>query len=126
MDGSVYFVSGSTGCVTSVDVGHRSYTTILADDVLGTGRMQLIVSTLSGHLFVFDTPVRFAPLKAVPSRPVGPNVLSSRDGFVGIELLPASRAPHEVRGDHFYLSFKITDDRPAKHNRHMLTGYYVT
>ncbi len=41
---------------------------VLADDLDGNGRLNLVVSTMNGNVYAFETPSAFHPLKAWPSQ----------------------------------------------------------
>lgn len=45
----------------------KSSNVILAEDLTSDGYMNLLVSTLSGRLFVFSTPARYHPLRVSAS-----------------------------------------------------------
>jgi hypothetical protein len=40
-DGYLYLIDGSSGCAHTVDIGEASYTAVLADDVDGSGELDL-------------------------------------------------------------------------------------
>lgn len=67
-DGFLYMIDGATGCADSVDVGETSYSMVLADDLDGNGRMDLIVSTMNGNVYCFETPTPFHPLRTWPQQ----------------------------------------------------------
>jgi hypothetical protein len=62
------------GCADTVDIGETAYAKVLADDVDGTGKLDLILATMNGNVYCFQTGARYHPLKAWPSevRPGGP------------------------------------------------------
>lgn len=41
---------------------------VLADDLDSNGRMDLLVSTMNGNVYVFETPSEYHPLKAWPQQ----------------------------------------------------------
>lgn len=50
-----------------MDIGEAAYAKVLADDMDGNGKMDLILSTLNGNVYCFQTAARYHPLKAWPS-----------------------------------------------------------
>lgn len=129
-DGNIYFVSGTTGCTEIIDLGHASYTQILADDLIGNGKIALVVTTLSGALHVLETKATYTPLKAWPSRPVGLNGYTARENRVGIMVREDIRRAHDVQGESWTLIFDIVDDRSVQNKNGlganmMMHTYYV-
>jgi hypothetical protein len=51
-----------------VDVGESSYAMVLADDLDGNGRLDLLVATMNGNVYAFETPAEYHPLKAWTSQ----------------------------------------------------------
>jgi hypothetical protein len=58
----------SAGCADTFDIGETSYGMVLADDLDGDGRLELLVATMNGNVYAFDTWQRYHPLKAWPSQ----------------------------------------------------------
>jgi len=48
---------------------------VLADDLDGNGRMDLLVSTMNGNVYAFETPSEYHPLKAWPQQVSSPCTL---------------------------------------------------
>ena len=67
-DGYVYIVSAD-GCFEVIDLGEKSFSMVLADDITGNGKLDLIVTTVSGSVNVFETSTPFHPLKQWLSKP---------------------------------------------------------
>ncbi|KAH9599327.1 hypothetical protein LSM04_006011 [Trypanosoma melophagium] len=122
-DGVLYIVSGTTGCVDGIDINEKSSAMVLADDMTGNGKLDLIVSTLSGSIMVFETQASYHPLKAWISRVKSTNGYTASEGYVGVFIHPSSRAARDVRGDTFTLLVTIHDMRrgPAVKRRYGLT-----
>jgi hypothetical protein len=125
MDGAMYVISGSTGCIERHDIGHHSYTPVLADDIIGNGKIDLVVTTLTGQVFVFETDAPFTPLKAWPSQVIGVNGLTARDGHLGVMISPESRVTRHVRGESFLMMFEIVDNRHSRLVRRDAEVYFV-
>ncbi len=57
------------GCADTVDVGETAYAAVLADDLDGDGRTELVLATMNGVLFCFQAAAsRFQPLHAWPAQ----------------------------------------------------------
>lgn len=67
-DGYLYVVDGETGCVDVVDIGETSYSMVLADDLNDDGRLDLLVSTMNGNVYMFETGADYHPMKAWTSQ----------------------------------------------------------
>ncbi|KAG8346178.1 putative FG-GAP repeat protein [Trypanosoma vivax] len=110
-DGVLYIVSGATGCVDGIDIGEKASAMVLADDVTGNGKLDLVVSTLAGSIMVLETSATFHPLKAWPSRVKSVNGFTAGEGHVGVFIDPSSRVVRDVRGETFSLLVAIHDQR---------------
>eukprot|EP00897_Mesotaenium_endlicherianum_P009800 jgi/Mesen1/8849/ME000053S08249 len=110
-DGYLYVIDGQTACAEAVDVGETSYSMVLADNIDGGDDLDLIVSTMNGNVYCFQTPAPYHPLKAWQSQAQGRNVLSPRYGREGVYVLPASRQYVDVGSDFFVVQFEIVDAR---------------
>lgn len=56
------------GCADTVDIGETAYAMVLADDMDGNGRLDLILATMNGNVYCFETTASYHPLKAWPSQ----------------------------------------------------------
>lgn len=56
------------GCADAVDIGEMSYSMVLADDLNHDGKMDLVVSTMNGNVYVFGSPAPYHPLKSWTSQ----------------------------------------------------------
>jgi hypothetical protein len=64
LDGQLYFIEGTTGCADRLDLGESAYTMVLADDITGSGRLELLATTRTGHAYLLSTDTPFHPLNA--------------------------------------------------------------
>ncbi|GJP35206.1 hypothetical protein CLOM_g19716 [Closterium sp. NIES-68] len=110
-DGFLYAVDGRTGCADTFDIGETSYSMVLAENVDGGDDLDLVVSTMNGAVYCFQTSVQYHPLKAWPSQNQGRNVFFPRYGHEGIYMLPHSRQYRDIGRDSFRVSFEIVDAR---------------
>lgn len=61
---SVYIIDGASGCTSKLDLGERSNSMTLADDILGNGKMSLLHCTMSGLCFCLASEAPYSPLNA--------------------------------------------------------------
>jgi len=110
-DGILYMIDGITGCADTIDIGETSYSMVLADDLNGNGKMDLLVSTMNGNVYRFETPSKYHPMKVWSSQNQGRNNMVARHGYEGVYATEASRAPRDVRGQQLSVRFEIVDNR---------------
>lgn len=111
-DGFLYAVDGGSGCADAVDVGESTHAAVLADDVDSNGSLDLLVTTLSGLVYCFETGTGFDALKTWPALPNGPHGLFARHDYFGIFADGAWRAPHDVAGESTSIKVHVVDKRP--------------
>eukprot|EP00823_Brevimastigomonas_motovehiculus_P004817 TRINITY_DN3294_c0_g1_i1.p1 TRINITY_DN3294_c0_g1~~TRINITY_DN3294_c0_g1_i1.p1 ORF type:complete len:840 (-),score=130.77 TRINITY_DN3294_c0_g1_i1:99-2618(-) len=115
-DGHVYIVDGGTGCTNKIDLGEESYSMVLVDDILDNGRMQLLVSTMSGNIFCFATNIPSHPLKSwrfqFPS--INGNAFSSKFNYLGVYVVGLEHNHLDVTGSSMLVTFEIVDHRAKK------------
>eukprot|EP00475_Leptophrys_vorax_P031313 TRINITY_DN47392_c0_g1_i1.p1 TRINITY_DN47392_c0_g1~~TRINITY_DN47392_c0_g1_i1.p1 ORF type:complete len:550 (-),score=28.73 TRINITY_DN47392_c0_g1_i1:140-1690(-) len=110
-DGFLYAVDGRTGCADTFDIGETSYSMVLAENVDGGDDLDLVVSTMNGVVYCFQTQVQYHPLKAWPAQNQWRNVFFPRHGHEGIYVLPHSREYRDIGRDAFRVNFEIVDAR---------------
>ncbi|CAM6082341.1 unnamed protein product [Calypogeia fissa] len=108
-DGYFYLIDGPTGCAEAIDIGETSYSMALADNVDGGDDLDIIVTTMNGNVYCFQTPALHHPLKAWPMQTQGRNVFASRYQREGVFVLPSSRMFRDEAGDTFHVTFEIVD-----------------
>ncbi|EIE24136.1 integrin alpha N-terminal domain-containing protein [Coccomyxa subellipsoidea C-169] len=111
-DGHLYAIDGVTGCADTVDIGETAYSMVLADDMDGNGRMDLVLATMNGNVYCFETAASYHPLKAWPSQVLEHSGFVARYNWEGVYAVAASRAPRDVRGQTLAVRFQIIDKRP--------------
>lgn len=112
-DGVLYVVDGVTGCADTLDVGEPSRAMVLVEDLSGTGRLDLLITTVGGTLYSIRTAARHQPLKTWTSQsPGGASPLMSRWNWEGVYTMADSRVPRDVRGEFVPVRFKVVDNRP--------------
>ncbi|MEW5304838.1 MAG: hypothetical protein WDW36_007421 [Sanguina aurantia] len=110
-DGFMYVIDGGSGCADAVDVGETSYSMVLADDLDGNGRLDLVLTTMNGNVYVFETPAEYHPLKTWTAQSQGCNGLIARHDYLGIYATKASRAPRDVAGTKLQVVVQVVDKR---------------
>lgn len=58
-DGFIYIINGDSGCYDKLNLGEVSYSMILADDLNGNSQTELIVTTVTGHVYLLRTDALF-------------------------------------------------------------------
>lgn len=61
----MFIFEGSTGCVSKIDIGEDIRSMVLADDVSGDGKLELLATTMNGEVLTFRTPLPAHPLNTV-------------------------------------------------------------
>jgi hypothetical protein len=64
------------------DIGDISYSAVLVDDLDNDGKLELLVSTMSGHLYSFGTPAEYHPLKTWTQQVPGQSIFVARHNEV--------------------------------------------
>ncbi|KPA74005.1 putative mitochondrial FG-GAP repeat protein, putative,intergrin alpha chain protein [Leptomonas pyrrhocoris] len=110
-DGRVYLVRETSGCVETIDIDEKSSSMVLADDISGNGQMDLLVTTINGGVYLFETATPYSPMNAWPSKTKGVNGCSASGNYVGVFIEPAFRAVRNIQGDTMTLQITIYDAR---------------
>lgn len=116
-DGYLYVVDGKGDCLEAIDIDEKSSTMVLADDLTGNGQMDLLVTTLQGGVFVFETQAQYHPLKRWPSKTKGINGATASENGIGVFITAPFRTPRDIRGATFQLEINIQDpfSHPQNH-----------
>ncbi|KAL3137120.1 hypothetical protein ABBQ32_006695 [Trebouxia sp. C0010 RCD-2024] len=110
-DGHLYMVDGISGCADTMDFGEQSYSMVLADDLDGNGRLDLLVTTMNGNLYALETSALYHPMKAWTSVVHGVNCFTARWNWQGIAATAETRTPRDVAGQRLKIRFEIVDRR---------------
>ncbi len=119
-DGYLHVVHKASGCTHRLDIGEHSYTQVLADDLTGNGRLDLLLSTMNGNLFCFETLTPAAPMRSWRSQGQGRNVFQQREGWQGVAIESGGRGGARalaVSGASFVLEFSVLDARRVPRSR---------
>jgi len=77
-DGGMYIFDGKGVCSHRVDIGESAYSQVLAGDVTGDGRLDLVVGTMAGNMYVFGTTKHYHPSVGWPSQGLGASMYTSK------------------------------------------------
>ena len=116
---TLHIIEGSTSCEQTMDVGDTIPSMVQADDVHGTGGLDLVVTTLQGEILTLESDVvPYHPLNvwsAGVARSPGSNNAQAH-GFSstqGIFVHPISRQFRDILGVYVPITFEIFDRRPS-------------
>ena len=115
---TLYIIEGSTSCTQTLDVGETIPSMVQADDVHGTGGLDLVVTTTNGEILTLESDtVSHHPLNVwnagVTRAPGSSN--AQAHGFSstqGIFVHPMSRVWRDILGVYVPITFEIFDRRP--------------
>eukprot|EP01080_Neovahlkampfia_damariscottae_P010387 gene10387-2916_t len=110
-DGYVYIVNGKSGCIDKIDIGEKSVSQILTDDITGSGKMDLLIATTNGKLFTLHTHIPYHPMKSWTAPINSINGFSYREYYHGIYVSLRSRKMKDIIGNSFVVEFVIIDER---------------
>jgi len=112
----VFIIEGGSGCAHPVPIGDEVTAMVQADDVHGTGNLDLVVSTASGNIVTLDSPgVPYHPLNVWNNGEVRNQGNTFAHGFSasqGIYVLDVSRQYRDIFGIYVPVTFEIFDNRP--------------
>lgn len=111
-DGLMYIIDGKSACATTVDIGETSYSMPLLDDLDNDGKMDLVITTMNGNVYCFETRAPYHPLNTWTSQVHSRNGFTARDNWVGVAATETSRARRDIGGDYFTVTFDVVDNRP--------------
>jgi len=107
-DGILYLVDGATGCADVRDLGETSYSMVLAEDLDEDGRMDLVVTTMNGNVYLLDTSIPAHPLQSTTGLP-----FVFRHQWYGVHVLEGTPSVVEVGTRRLTVRFRIVDRRPS-------------
>lgn len=115
----LHLIEGSTSCEQTIDVGNTIPSMVQADDVHGTGGLDLVVTTSQGEILTLESDVvPYHPLNVwsagVARAPGSGN--AQAHGFSssqGIFVHPISRQFRDILGIYIPITFEIFDRRPS-------------
>jgi hypothetical protein len=116
----LFIIEAGSGCIQDISIGDEIPAMVQADDVHGTGRIDLVISTASGNIVTLESP-------AVPYHPLNVwnngesrgrrNALAQGYGASqGIFVHGVSRRYRDIFGVYVPVTFEIFDKRPSIDN----------
>lgn len=116
---TLHIIEGATSCEQTIDVGEVIPSMVQADDVHGTGGLDLVVTTSQGEILTLESDVvPYHPLNvwsAGVSRSPG-SANAQAHGYSstqGIFVHPISRQFRDILGIYVPITFEIFDRRPS-------------
>ena len=111
-DGYLYVIDGSMGCYDVVDIGETSYGAPLVDDVTGNGKMDVVIATMNGNVYLFESSDAEYDVSYYQTSQVhGVNNLAARGGEGAYAVKAVDRNYRDIRGMYMDVRFAIMDDR---------------
>ena len=128
---TLHIIEGSTTCEQTIDVGDTIPAMVQADDVHGTGGLDLVITTTQGEILTLESDVvPYHPLNvwsAGNSRSPGSGNAAAH-GFSssqGIFVHPIARQFRDILGIYVPITFEIFDRRPSIENEPNRRVYLV-
>ena len=120
IDTYLVIVEGGSGCSQSIEIGETIGSMVQADDIHGTNKLDLVISTASGNVVTLETlesEAPFHPLNVwnngeLQSRTNGP--IHGYSASQGIFVHPVSRQYRDIFGVYVPVTFEIFDNRPSR------------
>jgi hypothetical protein len=115
VDTHLVIVEGGSGCVQSIEIGEEILSMVQADDVHGTNKLDLVVSTVTGNVVTLESQAPFHPLNVWNSGEMRSRTGGSVHGYSasqGIFLHEVSRQFRDIFGVYVPVTFEIFDNRP--------------
>jgi hypothetical protein len=113
----LFIIEAGSGCIQTIAIGDEVTTMVQADDVHGTDRIDLVISTASGSIVTLESPaVPYHPLNVWNNGEGRGRRNSFAQGFgasQGIFVHKVSRRYRDVFGVYVPVTFEIFDKRPS-------------
>ena len=128
IDTYLVIVEGGSGCTQSIEIGEKINSMVQADDVHGTNKLDLVISTASGNVVTLESEAPFHPLNVwnngeLRSRTNGP--VHGFSASQGIFVHEVSRQYRDIFGVYIPVTFEIFDNRPNIQNEPDKRSYGV-
>ena len=111
----LYIIEASTGCTQPVSIGDKVVSMVQADDVHGTGGMDLVVATEEGKLVTLELGSPWHPLNTWNHGELRSRENAHSHGYSasqGIFVHESSRQMNNILGVYVPVTFEIFDNRP--------------
>jgi hypothetical protein len=109
-------IEAGSGCTHLIDIGEEINAMVQADDIHGTGNIDLLISTAAGNIVTLEAPsVPYHPLNVWNTGEVRGRRNSFAHGFSasqGVFVHERSRRYRDIYGVYLPITFQIFDNRP--------------
>ncbi len=115
VENSIIIIEGASGCAQTVSVGDKILAMVQADDVHGTGSLDLVITTASGNVITLESPAPFHPLNVWNNGELRGRTNAFAHGYSasqGIFVHDVSRQYRDIFGVYIPVTFEIFDNRP--------------
>mmetsp|Transcript_4506 Transcript_4506/g.11353 ORF Transcript_4506/g.11353 Transcript_4506/m.11353 type:complete len:698 (+) Transcript_4506:1017-3110(+) len=112
-------VEGGSGCIQSIEIGEEIQSMVQADDVHGTNKLDLVISTVSGNVVTLESQAPFHPLNVWNNGELRSRTNAMAHGYSasqGIFVHDVSRQYRNIFGVYVPVTFEIFDNRPNIRN----------
>jgi hypothetical protein len=119
IDTYLVIVEGGSGCTQSIEIGEKINSMVQADDVHGTNKLDLVISTASGNVVTLESDAPFHPLNVWNNGELRSRTNGAVHGYSasqGIFVHEVSRQFRDVFGVYVPVTFEIFDNRPNIQN----------
>ena len=124
----LYIIEGGSGCTHMISVGDEVEAMVQVDDVHGKNRLDLVVATVTGKVFTFETPAPYHPLNSWNHGELRSRTNGMSHGYSasqGIFVHEQSRQYTDIFGVVVPITFEIFDNRPNIKNEPDKRSYKV-
>ncbi len=124
----LYIIEGGSGCTQSVAIGDQVTAMVQADDVHGTGRLDLVVATSTGKVITLESNSPWHALNTWTHGESRGRENAHSHGYSasqGIYVHDVSRGFMDILGIYVPVTFEIFDNRPNIHNEPIRRVYKV-
>jgi hypothetical protein len=108
-------MEGASGCAQTISVGNEVLAMVQADDVHGSGGLDLIITTSTGSVITLESMAPFHPLNVWNRGEMRGGMNAFAHGYSasqGIFVHRVSRDYHDIFGVYIPVTFEIFDNRP--------------
>jgi len=112
-------VEGGSGCTQNIEIGEKIDSMVQADDVHGTNKLDLVISTVSGNVITLESEAPFHPLNVWNHGELRSRTNAAAHGYSasqGIFVHEVSRRFRDIFGVYVPITFEIFDNRPNIQN----------
>lgn len=115
----LFIIEGGSGCTQSVAIGDQVTAMVQADDVHGTGKIDLVIATSSGKIITLESNSPWHALNTWTHGELRGRENAHAHGYSasqGIYVHDVSRGFMDILGIYVPVTFEIFDNRPNIHN----------